>query len=325
MSKNTIFSGMQPTGALHIGNYLGALKQWVDLQHEYHSIFCIVDYHALTIAYEPKALRQRIIDLALDWLGAGIDPAESIVFVQSHVAEHTELAWIFNSLTPLGELERMTQFKEKSSQHKQNINAGLFTYPILQAADILLYKANTVPVGEDQVQHIELTRDIARKFNNAFGKTFPEAKPLLTRTPRVMSLVEPEAKMSKSKGDKHYIALTDSPSAIRAKVKSAVTDTAGGSKAAGVINLLALLSEFGAKATVENMAADHKNGTLKYSVLKEVVAEAIIKHLEPMQAKRASLAKDKDKIAGILLNGAERASAIAQKTMEEVRKKIGVR
>lgn len=316
---------MQPTGALHIGNYLGALKQWVDLQHEYNSIFCIVDYHALTIAFEPKALRQRIIDLALDWLSAGIDPAKSIVFVQSHVAEHTELAWIFNSLTPLGELERMTQFKEKSSQHKQNINAGLFTYPILQAADILLYKANTVPVGEDQVQHIELTRDIAHKFNNTFGKTFPEAKPLLTRTPRVMSLVEPEAKMSKSKGDKHYIALTDSPSIIRAKVKSAVTDTAGGSKAAGVANLLTLLAEFGAKATVDNMAQDHKNGTLKYSVLKEVVAEAIIKHLEPIQERRASLAKDKDKITGILLDGAERASAIAQKTMEEVRKKIGVR
>ncbi len=323
--KNLIFSGIQPTGQLHLGNYLGAVKQWAELQHQYSSMFCIVDYHALTVPYAPKELPKKIIDLALDLLAAGLDPDKSTIFIQSHVPEHTELGWIFNTITPLGELERMTQFKEKSSQHKQNVNAGLFTYPVLQAADVLLYKADTVPVGEDQVQHIELMRVIARKFNAAFGKTFPEPKPLLTKTPRIMSLVEPESKMSKSKGAKHYIALTDSAATIRAKVKSAVTDTGGGSKAAGVTNLLTLLSEFGKKAQVDNLAQDHNHGTLKYSVLKEVVAEAIIQHLEPMQAKRASLAKDKNKIAGILLNGAERASAIAQKTMEEVRKKVGVR
>lgn len=325
MSKNIIFSGIQPTGQLHLGNYLGAVKQWAELQYQYSSIFCIVDYHAMTVPYAPKELSKKIVELALDLLAAGLNSDKSIVFVQSHVAEHTELAWIFNTITPLGELERMTQFKEKSEQHKQSVNAGLFTYPVLQAADVLLYKADTVPVGEDQVQHIELMRVIARKFNAAFGKTFPEPKPLLTKTPRIMSLVEPEVKMSKSKGDKHYIALTDSPSVIRAKVKSAVTDTARGADAPGVTNLFALLSEFGAKATVDNLVQDHKNGTLKYSTLKEVVAEAIIKHLEPIQEKRASLAKDKDKIAGILLDGAERARAIAKKTMEEVRKKIGVR
>lgn len=325
MQKNLIFSGMQPTGALHLGNYLGALKQWVELQTRHQSIFCIVDYHAMTIPYRPKEMPKKIIELALDFLSAGLDPQKSIIFVQSHVPEHTELGWIFNTVTPIGELYRMTQFKEKSEQHKQSVNAGLLTYPILQAADILLYKANLVPVGEDQVQHVELTRDIARRFNQTFGKVFPEPKPLLTKTARIMSLADPTSKMSKSKGEKHYIALTDGEAAIKQKVRGAVTDTAGDSKAPGVANLFTLLSEFSESETVQTLKDEHKRGTLKYSLLKDEVAAAIVNHLKPMQEKRKELQKDKNKIAAILLDGAEQARAIAQKTMAEVRKKVGVR
>lgn len=316
---------MQPTGALHLGNYLGALKQWVELQHTYKSIFCIVDYHALTIPYQPKELPKRITELALDYLSAGLNPEKSIIFVQSHVPEHTELAWIFNTITPIGELERMTQFKEKSAQHKQNVNAGLFTYPVLQAADVLLYKADTVPVGEDQVQHIELMRVIARKFNTAFGKTFPEPKPLLTKTARIMSLADPESKMSKSKGKKHYIALTDSTAVIRAKIRSAVTATAGGANAPGVENLFTIIESLNKDDVAADLRSQQKTGTLKYRDLKDVAANVIISYLQPIQAKRRELESDKNKIADILLSGAEQARAIAQKTIAEVRKKVGVR
>jgi len=330
--KNIIFSGMQPTGALHLGNYLGALSQWVELQDKYPCIFCIVDYHAITIPYQPKELEKKIADLALDYLSAGLDPEKAIIFVQSHVPEHTELAWIFNSITPLGELERMTQFKEKSSQHKQNVNAGLFTYPVLQAADILLYKANLVPVGEDQIQHVELTRDIARKFNNTFGpassagkKIFPEPKPLLTKSPRVMSLADPSKKMSKSLGEKHYIALTDSEATIRAKVKSAVTDTSGGSKAPGVENLFTIIESLDKDGVASELRGQQKKGALKYSELKDVTANIIISHLRPFQARRAELSADRSKVGEILIAGAEKARKIAEKTIAEVRDKIGVR
>ncbi|MDP1709325.1 MAG: tryptophan--tRNA ligase [Candidatus Komeilibacteria bacterium] len=323
--KNIIFSGMQPTGALHLGNYLGALSQWVELQDKYESIFCIVDYHAITIPYQPKEMEKRITDLALDYLSAGLNPEKAIIFVQSHVPEHTELAWIFNSITPLGELERMTQFKEKSSQHKQNVNAGLFTYPVLQAADILLYKANLVPVGEDQIQHVELTRDIARKFNNTFGKIFPEPKPLLTKSPRIMSLADPSKKMSKSLGEKHYIALMDSEATIRAKVKSAVTDTSGGSKAPGVENLFTIIESLDQDGVTEELRSQQKKGALKYSELKDVTANVIISHLRPFQARRAELSRDRSKVGEILIAGANKARQIAEKTIAEVRDKIGVR
>lgn len=323
--KNIIFSGMQPTGALHLGNYLGALKQWVELQDKYPCIFCIVDYHAITIPYQPKELEKKIADLALDFLSAGLNPEKAIIFVQSHVPEHTELAWIFNTITPLGELERMTQFKEKSSQHKQNVNAGLFTYPVLQAADILIYKANLVPVGEDQIQHVELTRDIARKFNSTFAKIFPEPKPLLTKSPRVMSLADPTKKMSKSLGEKHYIALTDSEATIRAKVKSAVTDTSGGSKAPGVENLFTIIESLDQDGVASELRAQQKKGALKYSELKDVAANVIISHLRPFQARRAELSRDRSKVGEILIGGAEKARRIAEKTIAEVRDKIGVR
>ena len=316
---------MQPTGALHLGNYLGALKQWVELQDKYPCIFCVVDYHAITIPYQPKEMEKRIAELALDFLAAGLDPDKSIIFVQSQVPQCTELAWIFNTITPLGELERMTQFKEKSAQHKQNVNAGLFTYPVLQAADILLYKANLVPVGEDQVQHIELARDIARKFNSTFAKIFPEPKPLLTKTPRVMSLADPSKKMSKSLGEKHYIALTDSEATIRAKVKSAVTDTSGGSKAPGVENLFTIIESLDQDGITGELRSQQKKGTLKYSDLKDTTANVIISHLRPFQTRRAELAADRSKVGEILIEGASKARQIAAKTIAEVRDKIGVR
>ena len=323
--RNTIFSGMQPTGALHLGNYLGALKQWVELQDKYPCIFCIVDYHAITIPYQPREMEKRIAELALDFLSAGLDPAKAIIFVQSQIPEHTELAWIFNTLTPLGELERMTQFKEKSSQHKQSVNAGLFTYPVLQAADILLYKANLIPVGEDQIQHVELTRDIARKFNSTFKKIFPEPKPLLTKSPRIMSLADPSKKMSKSLGDKHYIALADSETAIRAKVKSAVTATSGGDAAPGVENLFLIIESLDQDGVTSELRGQQKKGALKYSDLKDIAANVIISHLRPFQARRAALAADRSKVGEILIEGALKARQIAEKTMAEVRDKIGVR
>ena len=322
--KNLIFSGMQPTGALHLGNYLGALAQWVKLQETHDCVFCIVDYHAMTIDYKPKEMNARITELALDYLSAGLDPEKSIIFVQSQVPEHTELAWILNTVTALGELERMTQFKEKSAQHKKNVNAGLFTYPILQAADILLYKADRVPVGEDQVQHVELTRDIAKKFNKKFGKTFPEPKPILTASARIMSPADPTKKMSKSLGDKHYIALTDSADTIRKKIKSAVTDTSTGADSPGIKNLFAILEAFDERAS-KGFKMEHKSGNLRYSDLKDVVANTIISYLTPFQERRKELEEQREEVAEILINGAEKAQKIAEKTMQEVREKIGVR
>ncbi len=325
MTKNLIFSGIQPTGALHLGNYLGAIKQWTELQREHESMFCIVDYHALTVEYDPKRLPGRISELALDLLACGIDPDKATLFVQSHVPEHTELGWIFNTITPMAELERMTQYKDKSSQHKENINAGLFTYPVLQAADVLLYKANLVPVGEDQVQHVELMRVITRKFNKVFGTLFPEPKPLLTKQARVMSLSDPTKKMSKSLGDKHYIALSDSDEAIKKKVRSAVTDTKGGSESPGVTNLFVILEALSGGDIIKELKSRHKKGSLQYSKLKDMAASAIIKHLSPIRARRAELEKKRERVGEILIAGAERAQKIAQQTMREVREKIGVR
>ncbi|MFW5741117.1 MAG: tryptophan--tRNA ligase, partial [Myxococcota bacterium] len=222
--KPRIFSGMQPSGELHIGNWLGALRQWVELSQDedYDAIFCVVDAHAVTVDYKPKQMRDRILEAAMGYLAAGIDPARSVVFVQSDVLEHTELAWYLATCTQMGELHRMTQFKDKSEQHRHNVNAGLFTYPILMAADILVYRASLVPVGDDQVQHLELARDIARRFNQRFKRrVFPEPKPRLSKTPRIMGL-DGNAKMAKSKGN--TIALSEDGKAIWKKLKGAYTD-----------------------------------------------------------------------------------------------------
>ena len=320
---------MQPTGSLHIGNYLGALKNWVALQNSgaYNCYFTIVDLHAMTLNYDPRTIKERVKNLAIDYLSCGIDPNKSTIFIQSHIIEHTYLSWIFSTLTPIAELKRMHQFKEKAQQHQEAaMNTGLFTYPILQAADILIYKADTVPVGEDQKQHVELTRDIARKFNTAFGKTFPETEVLLTENPRVMSLTQPESKMSKSKGEKNYIALSDDAETIRKKIMGAVTDTGGekGKMSSGVQNLFALLKAFAKDEIYNDLKDTYSNKTLPYRKLKETVADEIIKTLEPIAKRRRELEKDPNYVADILIAGTNRAQTTARKTLQEVREKTGL-
>lgn len=321
-----IVSGMQPTGNLHIGNYLGALKNWVALQNsgEYELYFFIADLHSLTIQMDPKVRRDNIRLLAAEFIAAGLNPKKCTIFVQSHVPEHTELAWVFNSVTPIGELERMTQFKDKALQNNKNINAGLLTYPILQAADILLYHATEVPVGQDQVQHLELTHDTVRWFNNRFGEYFKDVKPKLTSFPKVMSLLEPTKKMSKSAGENHYIGIGDEPSVIENKLKKAVTATEGGGAAPGVANLLMLLREFGGEKLYNEFAKAEKDKTIRYGDLKATLANAISGYFADFRKKRAELLANPKKLDKILADGAKKAQKVACKTMEEVRVMIGL-
>lgn len=326
MTKKTLFSGIQPTGEIHIGNYLGALKNWVELQSQYNCLYSIVDLHAITIDYSPVDYQERILNTAMDLLAIGIDPKKSVLFVQSRVPQHTELCWYFNILTPIAELERMTQFKDKSAQHKENINAGLFDYPVLQAADILLYKSEVVPVGQDQLQHLELTNTIVRKFNNKFGKYFEEIKPVISEGTKIMSLTNPEKKMSKSLGPNNLIALADEPDVIRKKIMSAVTDTGpvSAEMSAGVKNLFDLLKLFNATAVQQKLTEAYNNKTLKYSELKSELVEAIIKHLQPIQAKKKKLEKNKKQVIKILADGAKKAGKIAGQNILEVKKKMGL-
>ncbi len=324
--KPVIFSGMQPTGTLHIGNYLGALKNWVELQNseKYDMYFFIADLHSLTIQMDPQVRRDNIRLLAAEFLAAGLDPRKSTLFVQSHVPEHTELAWVFSSVTPVGELERMTQFKDKSAQHDKNVNAGLLTYPILQAADILLYHATAVPVGQDQVQHLELTHDTVRWFNNRYGEYFKDVKPLLTEVPKVMSLLEPTKKMSKSAGEAHYVGMADEPDIIDAKLKKSVTANVGGKGAPGVQNLLMLLKQFADNKTHEDFEEAEKNGTIRYGDLKTVLAQSIADHFADFRKRRAELLRNPDEIDALLAEGARKAKVVATKTMNEVKKIVGL-
>lgn len=320
-----VFSGIQPTGLLHIGNYLGAIRNWVEMQGQYDSIYCIVDYHSVTIPYEPETLADRVLDTAATLLAAGIDPDRSTLFVQSQVPEHTELCWLLNCLTPLGNLQRMHQFKEKSHQHDQHVNAGLMNYPILMAADILLYKAGLVPVGEDQIQHLELTREIARRFNNAFGETFPEPRPQMTKAARVMALNDPERKMSKSI-EGSYIALSDEPEEIRRKIARAVTDAGpvpGAEMSPGVRNLFTLLEAFADAETVARFTKLYDEGALRYSDLKRTLADAMVESLAPLQARRKELLARPEELWDILRAGAGKARALAQETLREVKDKMG--
>ncbi|MDP2638940.1 MAG: tryptophan--tRNA ligase [Candidatus Azambacteria bacterium] len=325
-----ILSGIQPSGELHIGNYLGAIKNWVKLQNDSKNdcFFFIADYHSITENYDPKKKPAEILNLAVDLMAIGLDPEKSVIFQQSQISGHADLAWIFNTLVKTAELERMTQFKDKALSQKQNINMGLFDYPVLQAADILIYKTNAVPVGEDQVQHLELTRDIAHRFNEKFGKTFPEPKPFLTETPRIMSLFDPTKKMSKSGGEKSYIALADSPEIIKEKIKSAVSDAGGGQDKRGGENLLAIFEAFAEtkdeKSEYSNYKRHHKEGTLKYAEFKPALAELIANHFADYRAKRAELSKNSDHIKEILADGNKKASAIAEATLEEVKQKLGL-
>ena len=330
-NNKTIYSAIQPTGPLHLGNYFGALKNFVALQNSYECFFAIADLHSLTENFNPREKQNQIMSLAMDYLAIGLDPKKCVIFAQSHVPEVTELAWIFNCITPVKELERMTQFKDKALAQKKNVNMGLFDYPVLQAADILLFKADVVPVGLDQVQHVELARDIAKRFNAAFGETFSEPQPLLTESPKIMSLTEPLKKMSKSMGEKSYIALSDEPEAVRAKIAKAVTETTGKiderkiegeAGMRGAHNLLELLKLFGNKKQYERFK---KAKIIRYKELKEAVADEIIEHFELFRRHRKTLGTSPEKVRKILADGAKSAAKIAKKTMAEVRPRVGIR
>jgi len=320
-----IFSGIQPSGSLHIGNYLGAVKNWVELQHKYESFFCVVDYHAITVPYAPADLRARTADMALSLLAAGLDTSKCTLFVQSRVPEHTELAWIFNTLTPLGELERQTQFKEKASR-EESVPAGILNYPVLQAADILLYRADMVPVGEDQVQHLELSREISRKWNARFEEGFfPEPKALLTPARRIMGL-DGQAKMSKSLGN--TVDLLEDSASIWEKLKPAITDPARVRRTdpgtPEVCNIYHLHKAFSPPATVEHVAVQCRTAGWGCIDCKKVLHESIEKELTPIRARAKEIAANPKKMRDDLARGAEHARVEAQKTMKEVKQKMGL-
>ncbi len=334
MKKDEIIvvSGAQPTGELHIGNWAGSLRKWVSLQEEHpeRCWFFIADYHAMTIAYDPQEMQRRILDLAASLLALGLDPKKSTVFVQSDVPEVAELAWIFNTVTPVSEMERMTQYKDKAERNEKNVNMGLMEYPVLQAADILIYGGNAVPVGADQVQHVETTRVIARAFNKRFGPVFPEAKELLTETPKIMSLTEPTKKMSKSHGPKSYIALDDEPADILKKMKGVPTEPSGvvtdellkTEAYAGVALLLDLIEMFSGKEARDKMVAEQP---VKYGEMKKAAAEAISSAFAGYRAKKKELMKNPDRVQMVLAAGGARARAVAKHTMETVLRATGLR
>ena len=320
-----IFSGIQPSGELHIGNYLGAVRNWVQLQHEIESFICIVDYHAITIPYEPEDLRRRTHEMAVSLMAAGIDPAKATLFVQSRVPEHTELAWIFNTITPLGELERQTQFKDKASR-QESVAAGLLNYPVLQAADILLYKADTVPVGEDQVQHLELSHEIARRWNARFGAGyFPEPQARLTPTRRIMGL-DGQTKMSKSLGN--TIGLLETPDEIWKKLRPAVTDPARVRRedpgTPEICNIYHLHKAFSPPATVEHVAVQCRTAGWGCIDCKKVLFENMTAELTPIRTRAEELKANPGRVKEALDDGAARASSVAGTTMTEVRQMMGL-
>ncbi|MEK7085229.1 MAG: tryptophan--tRNA ligase [Patescibacteria group bacterium] len=325
--KPIAFSGVQPSGNLHIGNYLGAIKQFVALQNDYQTFFCVVDLHAITEPQEPAELRARTLEIAAIYLASGLDPQKNTIFVQSQVPAHTELGWILNTLTPMGELERMTQFKEKSGKH-ESVLAGLFNYPFLMAADILLYKSAVVPVGEDQVQHLEFTRALARKFNTRFGETFPEPQTLLQKQgARIMGLDDPLKKMSKSASSpNNYIALLDEPEEIRRKIKIAVTDSGVDIKynpeeKPAISNLLSIMSRF-SDTSIALLEEKYRGET--YREFKSDLAELVVKKLSPIRERTRELLENKDELVSILKDGRERARETATKTLTEVKEKVGL-
>ncbi len=324
--KPIIFSGIQPSGTLTLGNYIGALKNFSKLQDDYDCIYSIVDMHAITVRQNPAELRRRCLELAAIYIASGIDPKKSLIYCQSHVSGHAELAWILNCFTYMGEMNRMTQFKDKSAKHADNINVGLFTYPVLMAADILLYQTNLVPVGHDQKQHLEICRDIAQRFNGIYGDVFTIPEGYIPKVgARIMSLQEPTRKMSKSDPEDTFVALTDDPDTIRRKIKRAVTDSDGEirfdpEKKPGVSNLLSIMSALGAgeiDALVNELQGQG------YGALKNRVADCIIAALEPMQTEYKRLIADKAYLQGVLDENAKTASYLATKTLRKVQKKVG--
>jgi len=320
-----VFSGIQPSGELHIGNYLGAVQRWVALQDQHQCFICIVDYHAITQEYDASLLETRTLDMATGLLAAGIDPERTVLFVQSHVPEHTELAWVFMAVTPVGELERMTQFKDKS-QRQESVLAGLMNYPVLQAADVLIYKADLVPVGDDQVQHVELMREIARKWNARYGQGFfPEPRAMVGEARRIVGL-DGQAKMSKSLGN--TIGLLDEPDMIWKRLRPAVTDPARVTKndpgTPEICNIYALHKHFSPPATVEEVA--HKCRTAGWGCLdcKRVLADNMAAALAPMRVRAGQLKATPDRVREVLGAGAARARDVARNTMQGVRERLGL-
>jgi tryptophanyl-tRNA synthetase len=330
MSKPILLSGIQPSGDLMIGNYIGSIKNWVNLQDDYQCLFPLVNMHAITVEQDPAALHKRSLDFVALYLASGIDPDKSTVFIQSHVPQHSELAWILNCSTYMGELNRMTQFKDKSQKHSQNINVGLFDYPVLMAADILLYQAELVPVGADQKQHLELTRDLATRWNNRFEKEiFRVPEPFIPPTTsggRIMSLQDPTSKMSKSDENKgNFIALLDDPKTIIKKFKKATTDSETEIRydldnKPGVSNLLTIYSVISGK-TIEEVE-NHFEGKM-YGHLKVELGELVADYLAPIQARFHEIRNNEAELKAILGKGAEQAQEHAQKTLEEVHEAIG--
>jgi tryptophanyl-tRNA synthetase len=325
--KPRLFSGIQPSGEIHVGNYLGAIRNWVRLMDDYRCLFCIVDYHAITIEYDTASMQKNIFQAALVNMAAGLDPERCLLFVQSSVPQHTELAWILNSLTPMGLLSRMTQFKEKSRQHEQNVNVGLFDYPVLQAADILLYKAEAVPVGEDQIQHIELTRDIARKFNLRFGDTFPEPNHLVPRDGARIMGMDGQSKMSKSMNN--YIGLLEPSDQVWEKLRPAMTDPARKRRSdpgdPAVCNIYTLHKNFSSNETQEWAASGCRSAGIGCIECKKALHKEMMTALEPIRERADELSKKPDRVRGVLSEGSRRAREIAQATMEEVRDRMGLR
>ena len=325
--RKTLYSAIQPSGNITLGNYIGAMRNFTLLEKDYDCLFCVADLHALTVRQNPADLRKRTQMLIALYIAAGLDPQKSIIYCQSHVHQHAELAWILNCFTYMGELSRMTQFKDKSAKHSDNINAGLFTYPVLMAADILLYQANLVPVGADQKQHLEICRDIATRFNSVYGDVFTIPEPYIQKTTaRIMSLSDPSRKMSKSDPEDSFVAVLDEPDVIRRKFKRAVTDSEAEIRydpenKPGVSNLLSILAAL--KSITPEEAAASLSG-LGYGALKEAVAEAAVETLSPIQERYHALVGDKEMIAKITSENAERASYLANKTLRKVYKKVGL-
>ncbi|HMO40848.1 MAG TPA: tryptophan--tRNA ligase [Saprospiraceae bacterium] len=328
--KKRVLSCIQPTGDMHFGNYFGAVKNWVDLQSEYECFYGVVNYHAMTMPYDSKKLVQNTWELIFNLMATGIRPEN--LFIQSLVPEHAELCWVFNCFTSYGQLSRMTQFKDKSRQSEESsegfISAGLLNYPILQAADILIYRADFVPVGDDQDQHLELARNIAQRFNNQVGKEYlilPKA--MHTEVPRVMSTADPTRKMSKSAGEKHYINIFAEPDRIRKQIRSAVTDagdTPAGEMSAGVKNLFDLLKAAGAAAAHASLLQDYEAGSLKYVDLKEAVAEALVMLSEPFRERKAQIHADKKAVKEQIKAASAEIRRHAQETVREVKELAGL-
>ena len=326
--KKRVFSGIKPTGDVHLGNYLGAIRNWAAMQDDYDNIFCIVDLHAITIPTDPKALKADTRELAGMLMASGIDPERSILFVQSHLHEHSELAWILNCFIPMGWMQRMTQFKEKAGSQREQVSVGLFDYPALMAADILLYDTDTVPVGDDQKQHVELARDTAQRFNSIYGDTFKLPEPLISRVgARVMGLEDPTKKMSKSgeNGAGQAIGLLDEPGAIRKKIMRATTDSLReirfDENRPGIFNLLGIYQTFTGRSEAEIEAEFAGKG---YGDFKKALAEVVVEGLRPVQERYRELTAEPGIIDSILAEGADRARPLAGKMMANVRDKIGL-